>query len=65
MNKYFKIILKSLFLSILVNFSFLYVFSFIINTGDVVGIINGISIIFTIFLCTFLIINELKNNNLK
>lgn len=65
MKIYLKIILKALFLSAVINLMFLFVFSFIINTGDIVGIIDGISIIFTMFLCTFLLIEEIRKAGKK
>lgn len=60
MGKYVGMLVKSIFLGILVTGAFLYFLSFIINSGDIVGIIIGISITSTIFFCTFMIIGEIK-----
>lgn len=58
-NIYIRI-LVSFFLGFLVSWGFLWVFSFIFNSGDVVGIITGISVISTVIFCTFTIIEEIK-----
>lgn len=60
MNKFFKMFFKSLCLGIVVNFLFVYIFSLYINSGDIVGLINGFSIISVLFFCTFLIIDEIR-----
>jgi hypothetical protein len=61
MKNIYTRILVSLILGILISWIFLWGLSFIINSGDIVGIIMGIATISTIIFCTLSIIQEIKN----
>ncbi|MDU1313079.1 MAG: hypothetical protein E6940_03350 [Clostridium septicum] len=55
-----KLIIKSIVLGTIITWIFLYVFSMVINGGDVVGIIGTMTITSTIIFCTYTIINEIR-----
>lgn len=59
--KNFKYVLTSIILSLFLNFSFLFLFSFL-NTKDAPIYIIGISIISTIIFCTLKILDKINLN---
>lgn len=63
-NIYIRILVWFI-LGFLVSWGFLWIFSFIFNSGDVVGIIMRIAVISTIIFCTFTILEEIKKFNTK
>ena len=57
MNSNIKLIIKSIILGTIITWTSLYIFSIVINEGDIVGIIGIMTITSTIIFCTYTLID--------
>lgn len=55
-----KLIIKSIILGTIITWTSLYIFSIVINEGDIVGIIGIMTITSTIIFCTYTLIDEIR-----
>ena len=60
MNSNIKLIIKSIILGSIITWTSLYIFSIVINEGDIVGIIGIMTITSTIIFCTYTLIDEIR-----
>ena len=60
MNSNIKLIIKSIILGTIITWTSLYIFSIVINEGDIVGIIGIMTITSTIIFCTYTLIGEIR-----
>jgi hypothetical protein len=60
MNSNIKLIIKSIILGTIITWTSLYIFSIVINEGDIVGIIGIMTITSTIIFCTYTLIDEIR-----
>lgn len=60
MNRHFLNLIKALCLGLPIYYIAAYLLSLVINTGDILGMINGIVLTCTIIFCTLYIVDVIR-----